>query len=598
MCNFFIVSADEFLVDNIRPSLNDNQNTNHFHKLQQQQKLANGDLTCYIKGTGANANDCQSSSSPCKTINYILDLNPTAGFNKGSDKVVIILQSDTSDQDNNYLNSSSILSNIITVQSQGYQSGSNSYTKYSILSSSKTNSFFNVTNIGQLTLLGIHFDNIKSNTDKPLIAISTTDNSQIPRVTVIDCEFESANASSVLSNRIFQMNGGSLIIANTKIQNYQFAYDYMVIKIETSSISSGIYRSNILTINNSTISNIKCARDGTVIYATLNNGGLIELNEVTFTNLTLTYSGGAVWGTLNGESKIQLNTLNTFRNCICTSSSYGRGGAFYLILQNSACKFIASGQVEFINCTCAQAGGAVWAEINAGEISLSNIYVENCTGTTGGAIYSNIKGGGKFTINGTNTFYNCSSTSGTGGSIYMYISDTNGKCEISGQIEIKDSQSKTSGGGIYFENHYGELLISNLNVTNCKGTIGGGVYSSLTDNGKVTINGTCSISNCQSTSGNGGGIYIDLVNSNSKYIISGQIEIKDCSSSSQGGGIWTEIRWGELILTGVSIKNCKGTVGGGIFSEIKTSGDLTMNGSTVVSNCNSTSGNGGGIIIY
>ncbi|KAA6365706.1 MAG: hypothetical protein EZS28_038767, partial [Streblomastix strix] len=339
---------------------------------------------------------------------------------KGSDEVIITLLSSTSDQEDIQLNNYTKINNIITVQSEGYTPGSNSYTKQSIQTSSKTKSLFIVNNIGQLTLLGIHFDNIKSNTDNPLISTSCTNNTQIPLVTVIDCEFESANASLSQVNRIFQMNGGNITITNSKIQNYQFSYDYMVIRIETASISGSVYRSNILTINNSTISNIKCARDGTVIYATLNNGGLIELNEVTFTNLTLAYSGGAIWATLYGESKIQLNTLNTFMNCICTSTTWGRGGAFYLIIQDSSSKFIASGQVEFINCTCAYTGGAIWADINAGELILSNIYIEDCYGTSGGAIYLNIKGGGKVTINGTSQISNCNSTVYFGGGIYSY----------------------------------------------------------------------------------------------------------------------------------------------------------------------------------
>ncbi|KAA6376926.1 MAG: hypothetical protein EZS28_027547, partial [Streblomastix strix] len=583
--------------------------------IRQQPKIGNADITRYIRSAGTNTGDCSSSTSPCKTISYILGLNPPYGFYKGSDKVIINLQSTTADQDNNQLSSSTQINNIITVQSQGYISGSNSYTKYYIFSYSQTNSLFNVTNIGQLTLLGVRFDNIKPLTTQPLIRTSCTSNAQVPKVTVIDCVFESANASS----------------------------------IDATLISSGIYRSNILTINNSTFSNIICGRDGTVICATLNNGGLIELNEVTFTNLTLLYNGGAVCATLNGNGKIQLNTLNTFRNLQCTSTS-GRGGAFYLILSGSNSKFVTLGQVDFINCTAGTTGGAFWANIKAGEVVLGNIYVDNCyskqggaiyldiegngtctfngtstiqncissstgggiyaeisngellisnlnisncIGTNGGGIYSNIKNSGKMTINGSSEIRNCQSTSGSGGGIYTYVQNTNSTFTISRQLDIKNCISSTTGGGIYMKVQYGELIISNLNISNCRGTNGGGIYSHLILSGQITINGSSEIRNCQSTSGNGGGIYSYIYDSTSQFTISRQLDIKNCTSSKLGGGIYTEVHLGQQLLERVNITSCTAKSGSGIFCQIETSADLAIKGPSLISNCYSTTSGGG-----
>ncbi|KAA6397596.1 MAG: hypothetical protein EZS28_006879 [Streblomastix strix] len=286
-------------------------------------------------------------------------------------------------------------------------------------------------------------------------------------------------------------------------------------------------------------------------------------------------------------------------NCICTSSIWGRGGAFYLIIQDSSSKFIASGQVEFINCTCAYTGGAIWADINAGELILSNIYIENCYGTSGGAIYLNIKGGGQVTINGTSQISNCTSTVGFGGGIYSYVQSTNSQFIISGQLSIKNCIGKTFGGGIYAEIPNGNMILSGLNITDCQSQNGAGIYSVITQYGTLTIIETNLIQNCSNTNGYGGGIYIQIQDSTSQCIISGSLIIKDCNSLTTGGGIQANIRYGELTISGISIDNCRSQLGGGgLNSSLSAGGRLTIKDQSVFQNCQSTLGSGGGMYSY
>ncbi|KAA6382268.1 MAG: hypothetical protein EZS28_022206 [Streblomastix strix] len=399
------------------------------------------------------------------------------------------------------------------------------------------------------------------------------------------------------------MNEGNLIITNTKIQNFSFSSDYQLIQIETASISGSNYRSNILTINNSTISNIKCAGDGTVIYATLNNGGLIELIEVTFTNCISERSGGAIWATLYGESKIQLNNSNTFRNCMCANSEVGHGGAFYLILSDSGSKFITSGQVEFMNCTSACNGGAIWTEINAGELSLSNINIENCYGTSGGAIYLILNGDGQATIDGSSSISNCNSPTSGGG---IYINSTFSifhiiRCKIiiSGQLEVQNCCSRTFGGGIYAEVSDVDITLSGLKITDCQSGEGGGIYLVVTQQGIMTFSGLNLIQNCSSTDGSGGGIYICNNTYFSQLTVSGSLTIKDCNSQTTGGGIYVDIQQTEFTFSGINIDNSLSKLGGGgLNSSLSAGGRLTIQDSSVVQNCRSIYGSGGALYSF
>ncbi|KAA6372449.1 MAG: hypothetical protein EZS28_032024, partial [Streblomastix strix] len=122
---------------------------------------------------GYDTNDC-SLLNPCKTINNILLKSLPDGFVKGLSIVVINLLSETSDQDNIFINSETELNNIITVQSNGYQSGGTQYTKQSIQTQQNTYSLFAISNTGRLKLLGLHFDNLKPSSTYPLILISTS----------------------------------------------------------------------------------------------------------------------------------------------------------------------------------------------------------------------------------------------------------------------------------------------------------------------------------------------------------------------------------------------------------------------------------------
>ncbi|KAA6387066.1 MAG: putative AUR protein kinase [Streblomastix strix] len=117
-------------------------------------------------------------------------------------------------------------SDYITIQSDGYISDQNEYTKQQIITSSKTDTFFSIIDSGHLELYGLLFDNLKPQSSNPLISISTDDNSQIPTLSIIDCKFSqdlNSYPDTSISHTIIQVNGGILKLIGTQIQNYQLS---------------------------------------------------------------------------------------------------------------------------------------------------------------------------------------------------------------------------------------------------------------------------------------------------------------------------------------------------------------------------------------
>ncbi|KAA6365765.1 MAG: hypothetical protein EZS28_038708 [Streblomastix strix] len=66
-------------------------------------------------------------------------------------------------------------------------------------------------------------------------------------------------------------------------------------------------------------------------------------------------------------------------------------------------------------------GGAIQSTIDGGQIELSGVIFEECSGQDGGAIYSIISSGGTLTIKESCQFINCTSQYGNGGGIYINI---------------------------------------------------------------------------------------------------------------------------------------------------------------------------------
>ena len=182
-------------------------------------------------------------------------------------------------------------------------------------------------------------------------------------------------------------------------------------------------------------------------------------------------------------------------------------------------------------------------------------------------------------------------TSDIGAAIY-YSADggvSSGTTFVLDNVTVDNNGVSTSGngGGIYIDSTNDTIQISNSTVTDAAVTgSGGAIYNNAGSNGTVIINGsTISASN---VSANGAGIYN---NTNSLITISNSSILSNDSTIS-GGGIYN--LGTATINTSTLDSNSSNTTGAGgaIYNGI--TGTLTLTDSTLISNTNNGSSAGGG----
>ncbi|KAA6388031.1 MAG: hypothetical protein EZS28_016442, partial [Streblomastix strix] len=80
------------------------------------------------------------------------------------------------------------------------------------------------------------------------------------------------------------------------------------------------------------------------------------------------------------------------------------------------------------------------------------------------------------------------------------------------------------------------------------------------------------------------------------FIQANNISFKDCSAEF-GGGLYSDIKYGgKLSISGISsFQNCQSLNGGGIYSNINSEGQLIIMNQCIFTECKATSGSGGGI---
>ncbi|KAA6363854.1 MAG: hypothetical protein EZS28_040619, partial [Streblomastix strix] len=334
------ITSSQINATSTQNSVSSSQLDNSFG--QSQSNKSNSDITFYIKNEVIENPSC-SQSSPCKTINHILSFSPPSGFNKGVDNVIINLQSNTYDQDSIKLNSGTILSNILTVQSNGYTPSSSSSTKQSIITSSNSQSLFSIANNGHLKLYGLHFDNLLSDSTNPLIyLISQSSDLVNPQVIIRDCAFEqSAPITYQVTHPLIRIQGGKLTIENTLIRNYEFKNGGKVIQLDSQT-----EKQYLIDVINTEFRNIAqdvgSVQGGAVISGNIDSINPLRIRDKTlFNNITSTGQGGCIY--LSGwEGTIELSKV-TFIQCKGMN-----GGSIYLYLEGGSS--ITIEECEFKGC--------------------------------------------------------------------------------------------------------------------------------------------------------------------------------------------------------------------------------------------------------
>ncbi|KAA6378928.1 MAG: hypothetical protein EZS28_025545, partial [Streblomastix strix] len=240
----------------------------------------------------------------------------------------------------------------------------------------------------------------------------------------------------------------------------QFTVSINEISIEKCSarICSGIY---ISIISKGTLSIIgamsiyKCnsTESGSGCNIT-NSGGIVNLigtteSQIFFNKCKTQFNGGGIYSEIKSGGTMNIENAK-FQKCISLSDN---GGGIYSTISSTSKIDIKNSIFTQCNVTDAQYGGALYLLAN-GQGLLSNLQFDECLAGQGGSIYSTIIGAGKLTISNQCSFENCQSTSGSGGAIYVTLSDDNSGgfyIEGTGKTTFSLCTATDKGGSIYLE---------------------------------------------------------------------------------------------------------------------------------------------------
>ncbi|KAA6380206.1 MAG: hypothetical protein EZS28_024268, partial [Streblomastix strix] len=219
-----------------------------------------------------------------------------------------------------------------------------------------------------------------------------------------------------------------------------------------------------------------------------------------------------------------------------------------------------------------------------------------------------IKSGGQFSITGNTQFDHINftmqdgKTNINGGVINALLSGASRTLEI---INCKFIGCKASenGGAIYLNiSNSAQSVLRNLSFNECQSNYGGAVFITIASGGKLTISGQCSFTECKALSsagnGAGGGIYALVNSENSQLIFEDSITFERCCARSGGGMSMIIYNVGQLTITGSCLfKDCNSTdlrEGGGL--QILSSGSgskINITGQLEFKNCFAKNWGGG-----
>ncbi|KAA6379162.1 MAG: hypothetical protein EZS28_025311, partial [Streblomastix strix] len=344
------------------------------------------------------------------------------------------------------------IDNVFCGESDMPQAEADNYSKQPISTSSFSNSLLTISETGDLSLLGLHFDNLNPSSTNALMSITSSDNTQQPKITIIDCEFNqdssfysssNSSSSSSLSHSIISINGGQMI-----------------------QISKGFQPINYTEIIESTFSNIQLSEgsNGLIINAHIYKGSLLKIQGCQFIECKGSTYGAAIFLFLNNEGQTIISN-SSFIQCEAND-----GGGVYAVIFSGG-QMIIDGQCKFTECKASNYGGGIWVEfhnLNDQFTIEDGVKLEDCTSTWGGGIYLNINNGCKANILNQCLFRECKSISGNGGGIYSYIN--NGTVNIDDTIFDSCTSTQPGDGGALclIQGELSIISITNSSFINCK----------------------------------------------------------------------------------------------------------------------------------
>ncbi|KAA6374574.1 MAG: hypothetical protein EZS28_029899, partial [Streblomastix strix] len=296
------------------------------------------------------------------------------------------------------------------------------------------------------------------------------------------------------------------------------------------------------------------------LFVSNSNGSIISLiGQCKLTSCTAQNSGGGISVWIIGEnSKFIIGDGIVFDTC----SSYDDGGGIYVYIRTGA-QLIFEGDCKFKDCSSVNgSGGGLEVRCNLeGSLirSLGELLFDNCSSSSiGGGAYFRTSNNDNSTIELNKLIcIDCTSYDGGGLSIQFGSSTV---LTLSGQASFTRCESIGNGGGISFstlEENVEIRLTRVMNFVDCVGYSGGGIFIQSFYKMILDISNSCTLLNCSSILGNGGGIYSN--------IIDGSLNIEDttfdrctCTQPGNGGGIALIPGTSSIIsITNSSFINCE-----------------------------------------
>ncbi|KAA6390399.1 MAG: hypothetical protein EZS28_014072 [Streblomastix strix] len=285
------------------------------------------------------------------------------------------------------------------------------------------------------------------------------------------------------------------------------------------------------------------------LHASINgeNSSLTFEDSMTFDGCLGNYGGGmdleVFW-----FSKLIMTGSCLFKDCNCSNA----GGGCYIIAFEPNYNINLLGNIQCEGCYCDEyAGGLCIIGQQIGQITINDMSFSGCNSSIqGGGFYSYTYSGAQMTIIGKITFDNCNCLEGQRGGQYLSTNDPETKINITGELEYKQC-SASSGGGLYSNIRNNAVFeINRASFKLCfSSQRGGGICTVIQSGGQEILNKSCEFYQCESN-GNGGGIYVRIYDLSQCKINIKDASIHECralnstntslsySQSGFGGGLF------------------------------------------------------------
>ncbi|KAA6401104.1 MAG: hypothetical protein EZS28_003373, partial [Streblomastix strix] len=551
-------------------------NDENVHKAlftEQADYISNVYNPFYVDSTKAsNILHCgDTQSSACKTMKYIIGIRPDPtqqNYSRGVDNVTVVFISNTDQEYDEAISTYTRIGYKFVVKSLGYHQQTEGYTKVLI----------NTASIGQ---------------NKSLFQIQASSLLEL-------CGLKFNNLYYSCANPLFSLTCNGT--ANLPFLSFiECEFSRNVPNPSSNYISHYIISSTggILSIKNTNFSNYNFNSQKSVVYQKPRESTYVLWQQYQSSSCKMSVTGCLFENIKQQISTYYYTNQQSHGSAINAQSNVTDG----LIILNTV----------FNNCsTDFGNGGAVYAILNStGRAQINKVIFRSCKASSGGGLYAQISGGGKIEIFNATKFDTCQTNSDTnsqGSGLYADISGSSSNISIYGMTEFLSCTGSDSGGGVYImysavnNGQSGSVLLDYVSITSCTSKNGGGIYSQLKNQGKMKIQHT-NFTSCQATTQYGGGIFLNATGNGTQIELSNTNLFQSCKSYNDGGGIYVRLyNLANFSLKQSIINLCNSTNGdgGGILCYIEGGAKLFIQNEVEISNCECQSSikSGGGLFAY